>query len=25
MTAGFVVRPLGGFIFDPLGDRIGRW
>jgi MFS transporter, MHS family, proline/betaine transporter len=24
LAAAFVVRPLGGFIFGPLGDRIGR-
>lgn len=24
LTAAFGVRPLGGFIFGPLGDRIGR-
>jgi MFS transporter, MHS family, proline/betaine transporter len=24
LTAAFVMRPLGGFIFGPLGDRIGR-
>src|SRR6204780_3717115 len=24
MAAAFVVRPVGGFIFGPLGDRIGR-
>lgn len=23
-AVGFVMRPLGGFIFGPLGDRIGR-
>ena len=24
LAAAFVVRPVGGFIFGPLGDRIGR-
>ncbi len=24
LAAAFVVRPIGGFIFGPLGDRIGR-
>src|ERR1700761_4832056 len=24
LAAAFVVRPLGGFVFGPLGDRIGR-
>src|ERR1700749_732418 len=24
LASAFVVRPLGGFIFGPLGDRIGR-
>ncbi len=24
LAAAFAVRPLGGFIFGPLGDRIGR-
>src|ERR1700759_2971177 len=24
LAAAFVVRPLGGFIFGPLGDRMGR-
>lgn len=24
LAAAFVVRPLGGFIFGPLGDRVGR-
>ena len=24
LAAAFLVRPLGGFIFGPLGDRIGR-
>ena len=24
LTAAFVVRPLGGLVFGPLGDRIGR-
>src|ERR1700727_1299317 len=24
LAAAFVVRPLGGMIFGPLGDRIGR-
>lgn len=24
LAAAFMVRPLGGFIFGPLGDRIGR-
>ncbi|TDH49793.1 MFS transporter [Mycobacterium eburneum] len=24
LTAAFAVRPVGGFIFGPLGDRIGR-